>query len=278
MSLALRLQNCPLRLSQMGAQSISYRSSGAPGPEAIICLHGIGSSSATFIEQLDSSFRLPLLAWDAPGYGSSSPIRATDLELHSELVQAYAMRLLDWLDSLGIQRFVLVGHSLGAIVATRAANIAARRTIALLLLAPALGYGRATPQARAQKLADRLQLIRTSGPAEMAKQRAQAMVSKNASIELIDFVETVMAGLNLEGYSQAASLLIESDLRTDLEQLASDCKVRLASGSADTITPPAALQEISEFLKLLYIDLGVCGHACTLEASPQVNRLIANLC
>ena len=41
------------------------------GP-AVLCLHGIGSSSAAFRPQVDElAGELRLLAWDAPGYGKS---------------------------------------------------------------------------------------------------------------------------------------------------------------------------------------------------------------
>ncbi|RYP45888.1 hypothetical protein DL770_011387 [Monosporascus sp. CRB-9-2] len=56
-----------------------------------------------------------VLAWDAPGYGSSTPLadvapRAAD----------YAGRLQAWLAALDVTPDAIVGHSLGALMASAA--------------------------------------------------------------------------------------------------------------------------------------------------------------
>src|SRR3954463_14870862 len=77
---------------------------------AVVCLHGIGSGAASW---LDTALLLEpharLIAWDAPGYGESTPVEAL-----VPTAADYARRLHALLDALEIDSCVLVGHSLGA--------------------------------------------------------------------------------------------------------------------------------------------------------------------
>jgi pimeloyl-ACP methyl ester carboxylesterase len=78
--------------------------------------------------------RRPSVALDLPGFGASDlPVRPR--------ISAYAEDVLAVVDELGLERFVLVGHSLGGAVATAVAERVPTRTAALVLLAPA-GFGR----------------------------------------------------------------------------------------------------------------------------------------
>ena len=105
----------------------------------LVCLHGIGSGSASWLEAaLMLSRRTRVIAWDAPGYGESTP-----LPLDTPRGVDYAQRLHALLDAMGIQRCVLVGHSLGALMAAPAVRQGAERFAALALISPARGYGAA---------------------------------------------------------------------------------------------------------------------------------------
>jgi pimeloyl-ACP methyl ester carboxylesterase len=67
-----------------------------------------------------------VLAWDAPGYGNSAPLAPMAMPGAAD----YAERLWAWLDALGPQAaapLVLVGHSLGALMACAAPLRCSRR-------------------------------------------------------------------------------------------------------------------------------------------------------
>jgi len=64
------------RFAPRQSKGISYREAGA-GP-ALVLLHGIGSSSASWLFQLESLAGYRLIAWDAPGYGGSAFLSAAD--------------------------------------------------------------------------------------------------------------------------------------------------------------------------------------------------------
>ena len=97
-------------------------------PHELVLLHGQPGSPADW--QLVSG-RLPAplhaVAADRPGYGSS--------QLPAAGFAANARAVLDDLDSRGISRAVLVGHSYGGGVALSAASLAPGRVAAVVLLA-----------------------------------------------------------------------------------------------------------------------------------------------
>jgi len=98
------------------------------GPHELVLLHGQPGSPADW-EQVAA--RLPAglhaVAPDRPGYGSS--------QLPAGGFGANARAVLDDLDSRGIKRAVLVGHSYGGGVALSAASMAPSRVEAVILLA-----------------------------------------------------------------------------------------------------------------------------------------------
>jgi pimeloyl-ACP methyl ester carboxylesterase len=251
---------------------VQYRQAGntARTPTHVL-LHGIGSGSASWLHQLhtaSASAGHRVVAWDAPGYGTSSPLLQ-----ESPSTDDYATRLWQWLDTLGAtEAITLVGHSLGCLVAARAALLAPQRVAQLVLLAPAQGYARAGAAERQKKLQDRLDALANLGPAGLAQKRGSAMLSPRASAEQIGFVQSVMAQLNPAGYAQAARLLAHSDLLTDLAQLT--CPIQVASGSADSITPSTGCRVVAEAARAPYTDLGSVGHVCAFEAPDAVSQLL----
>src|SRR3954464_3574746 len=115
------------------SKGISYRDTGA-GP-ALVCLHGIGAASAGWILQLESLAGYRLIAWDAPGYGESDFLgpekpRAAD----------YAQALHEFIDRLLLKDIVLVGNSLGCLMAGAYAAAHGERVRSMILLGPAGGY------------------------------------------------------------------------------------------------------------------------------------------
>jgi pimeloyl-ACP methyl ester carboxylesterase len=253
-----------------GGARVSHREAGSARAVTHVLLHGIGSASSSWVLQLEAAQQRPLrvLAWDAPGYGGSDPV-SSDWPRAGD----YAERLWAWLDALEVKApITLVGHSLGAIMAARAAVQAPQRVQRLVLLAPASGYGNAEPAQREQKLRDRLTTLERLGPRGMAQARAAAMLSPGAPAELVDAVRDNMSQVNPSGYTQAARMLAHGTLSSDLAQL--NLPLVVASGHADSITIPASCQDVAQAGGVAWNDLGSVGHACPLEAPGAVNALL----
>ena len=253
---------------------VEFRCAGAQAITHVL-LHGIGSGSANWLRQLEAAGQtegLGLLAWEAPGYGKSEAIAANQPDAGD-----YAQRFWAWLDALKVNKpITLVGHSLGALMATRAAIQRPQQVARLVLLSPAQGYARASIEERQKKLDERLNNLQTLGVRGMAQKRGAAMLSPSAAPDLVQYVQMVMAQLNPAGYTQAVHLLMGGDLLTDVTQVVAQgaCPIAVASGDLDTITPPAACQNVATTAGVPWVSLGTAGHACALDAAENVNALL----
>jgi pimeloyl-ACP methyl ester carboxylesterase len=113
-------------------------SAGSPGNPAIVFVHGIGGSSASW-QAVIGSFAAThhVVAIDLPGHGQSDvpdPARA------DYSVASLARAVADALARLGLEHVTLVGHSLGGAVAAGVALAAADR-VARLVLVDSTGLG-----------------------------------------------------------------------------------------------------------------------------------------
>jgi len=252
----------PVRHETVGGRRVAYREAGSGPP--LLLLHGVGSGAGSWLAQLTSlANELRVIAWDAPGYGESDALpdpvpRAAD----------YAASALGLADALGLERFVLLGHSLGAIMAAALCAHHPERVLRLVLSAPAAGYGKAPADERAQRIGPRLSEMALLGPVGLAEKRARNLLAPNASAQAIAHVRAVMGQLRPDGYAQACQLLGHADIFEDLRAIAVPTLVMC--GNADAITPEDGCRRIAAAIPgAQYETLQGVGHASYIENPPQ---------
>ncbi|VWX54556.1 alpha/beta fold hydrolase [Novosphingobium sp. 9U] len=266
MKLAARLETlAPL---QHGA-GFDWREAGGSRAVPLVLLHGIGSNSASWVGQFESfAAERRVVAWNAPGYGTSRPLPAA-----APAAQDYGAALLDLLDHLSIGCCVLVGQSLGAIMATAAARIDPARVAALVLASPATGYGVPRDGALPETITRRIADIRDLGPERMADLRAKRLVTERASPKVRALVHGAMAAVNPHGYEQAVRLLAASNLPALLDGVAVHGLV--IWGGEDMVTPPEGCRRIAAaFRGAQASELPGLGHAFATEGPQQFNAAI----
>lgn len=240
-----------------GGRAITYREAGA-GP-ALVLLHGVGSGAASWAAQLESfapAWRV--VAWDAPGYGGSDPLGSA-----TPSAADYAEALAAFLDAIGVEAAVVVGHSLGALIAAAFARHHPARVRALVLGDPASGYGRLEPVARAAKTRERLDLLDAFGPAGLAERRAAGLLSPGASTAAIAKVRAVMAAIRADGYAQAVRMLGAADIFADLPPAQPTLVIW---GGADRVTTPESCRTVADAIPgAARTELPGLGHACYVE-------------
>ncbi|UVJ43984.1 alpha/beta hydrolase [Pseudomonas sp. LS1212] len=239
------------------------------GP-AIVLLHGIGSGAASWLQvALALSQDARVIAWDAPGYGDSTPLAHP-----APSAMDYAGRLLHMLDALGIETCVLVGHSLGALTATALASSQPHRVSRLVLISPARGYGDPARETQRQQVrAKRLQTLECLGIAQMAHERCAHMLSSRASSSALAWVQWNMSRLNPAGYRQAIELLCGDDLLRHAP-LSVPCEVHC--GEADAITAPEACHGLAKSLAASFSLIPDAGHASPIEQPIVVAGRLAH--
>jgi pimeloyl-ACP methyl ester carboxylesterase len=109
----------PVNLFKQGTVNLAYRQSGNPARPAVLLLHGLAENAAFFwrplIEALHNDFRF--IAVDLPGHGhSDNPL--SPLKYRSSY---QAQLLVSLIDHLQLKQAMVLGHSLGGILAAHLA-------------------------------------------------------------------------------------------------------------------------------------------------------------
>lgn len=257
-----------LRSLQLGHGRVAWREAGQGTP--LVLLHGIGSGSGSWAGQLAAlSVRHRVIAWDAPGYGESDPLPES-----RPLGDDYATVLADWLGRIDAAAPIVVGHSLGAIVAATWASRAGVAPRALLLASPARGYGGSPADQREAKFRERVELVERLGVAGLAASRAAGLCAPGAADAVVEAVRRNMARTTPGGYAQAAWMLANDDLRERLRSAPRPLAV--LCGELDRITPPQACAALAEEVGAPFVPLRGVAHACYVEDPSQFNAALAS--
>ena len=131
-TLEARYLESPADLRSVGPWQLHVRQSGPPDAPAVVLLHGFGSSLHTWdawAKGLSTTHRVVRI--DLPGSGLSPPDPAHDYRDERSLDMLIAL-----MDSLGLKRTSLVGHSMGGRIAWTLAAKFPERVDKLVLVAP----------------------------------------------------------------------------------------------------------------------------------------------
>ena len=118
------------RSANVGALNLSYQEWGNAGAQPIIMLHGFGVSGHMFDEfadRMQENYRL--IALDQRGHGDSDWSEDGDYSR-----TAFVSDLEGFRQALGIERFILVGHSMGGLNAVAYTNQYPQHVRALVLV------------------------------------------------------------------------------------------------------------------------------------------------
>jgi len=257
MDLDQRIARFPPRASK----GVSYREAGTG--QALLLMHGIGSSSASWLFQLEALKGYRMIAWDAPGYGESD-----FLAPESPRAADYAQALHGLLERLLLKDVVLVGNSLGCLMAGAYAASHPERVRSMILLGPAGGHA-----GDEKKLAERLRQLEELGPEGLAEKRSPTLVATGSPPIALELVQWSQRRIQPRGYRQAVHCLAYGRLAEDARRFPK--KVLVACGTEDVITPEAGCKAIAAaFPKGEYRPLPGIGHAPHVEAPETIGELI----
>lgn len=242
--------------------------------EPVIFLHGIGGGAKTFQRQVEGlSDQFDCIAWDAPGYGRSTPLPSVTFETLSAA-------LAQLLDHLGLQSAHLVGHSLGGmIVQDFVARYPARvRSLVLSCTSPA--FGRPDGDWQKQFIAARLDPIERGMTMEETARAHIPSLMAGARPEDIALAIACMADVPVPTYKAIVHCLVTFDGRATL----ADIRVpTLALATENDRAAPASVLEkmAGKIPGARYVCLPRIGHLANLEDpqsyNAEIRRFIAGL-
>jgi pimeloyl-ACP methyl ester carboxylesterase len=237
------------------------------GP-TVLCLHGIGSSSAAFAPQIDElAGELRFLAWDAPGYAASDdPAVALDLDGYADAAAAVIREQADG-------PVHVLGVSWGGVIAIRLALRHPDLVRSLIVADSSRGSGQSPEQAAAMR--DRATELERVGAAEFAAARGPRLVTPEAPRELVDtVVATMRDGIRLPGYAHAAASMAATDLTAELAGVRTPTLV--LCGDGDTVTGFPESQALAGGIPdAVFVTVHGAGHLANQEAPEAFNAWLS---
>jgi 3-oxoadipate enol-lactonase len=231
--------------------------------QAVLFIHGIGGAGRAWTRQVASLAAAGFApqAPDLPGYGGRPPVPAMHFESLAEDVEAFVARH-------HMRRPVLVGHSMGGMVAQTMLRRRPNGYAAAVLAATSPAFGNTEGDFQRKFLADRL------GPLDAGKtmtELAIAMVDRllgplpDAAARALAI--EVMGNVPPQTYRAAVRSLIAFDERANLARI--PIPVLCIAGEVDPNAPPSVVQRMARKIPgARYVCLPGVGHLANLEA-PQ---------
>lgn len=244
-----------LRSGTMDA-GVAYLRAGRGSP--VVLIHGVGMNADVWAPQMDALSRHhDVIAMDMPGHGAS------DLPPEDAVLGDYYDAVIGLMDALALRQAALVGHSMGALVATGVALAHPERVSRLVAMNAVF---RRPPELKQAVAARAAELDANGITASVAPTLARWFgdPAPDHLAAMRDIARAALEGVNAEGYRRTYRLFAASDEAhaDDLPGLA--VPALFLTGEHDANSSPAMSREMA--------DLAPRGVA---EVLPGVRHMMA---
>ena len=261
-----------LAFAEIAGHSVAYRCIGE-GPPALVLLHGFLCDSRVWRHQLlELSDRFTVVAWDAPGAGSSSdpadPFRLPD----------WGHCLAEFLSVVGIARAQFLGLSWGGVLAQEFYRLYPTRVTGLVLADTYAGWKGSFPESVCEQRLARC-LLEASLPAEefVARWVPQDFFTEAASLDLQAEMSAVVSGFHPLGFRLMAKSLAETDTTNLLPTI--EVPTLLLWGADDRRSPLSVAAQLCDAIPNSELAvIADAGHVSNMEQPKEFNVHVRRFC
>jgi pimeloyl-ACP methyl ester carboxylesterase len=248
--------------------------------DPLVFIHGLSGAWVNWLENIPHFARdHRVIAMDLPGFGHS-PMPADKIS-----ISGYGRIVDELLDSLGIDRAVIVGNSMGGFIGAEIAISFSTRVEKLVLVSAAgltIEHQRNEPVLRVLERLDNF-LIFTGGWAATRSQQLScrprmrrqimSLVAHHADRLPAPLIAEQIAGSGKPGFVPALDALTDYPIRERLGDV--DCPVLVVWGEEDRLVP---VRDAHEFGRLIpnarVVVWPETGHVAMLERPAAFNALV----
>jgi 3-oxoadipate enol-lactonase len=241
------------------------------GGPTVLMLHGIGGGHLAFAPQVETlaSSGYRAVAWDMPGYGHSAPIEPYTFK-------GLAQSCIALIETLNCSDVVLLGHSMGGMVAQ---EVMARRpelVSKLILCGTSPSFGKADGDWQREFIAQRTApLDAGKSMAELAETLVPQMVGPGSLPEGVRLATHCMSQVLPSTYRRALEALVTFDRRANLPLIRVPTLV--VAGEHDRNAPPGMVKKMADAIAgSTYIEMRGIGHLQNLEAPDEFDSMVLN--
>jgi 3-oxoadipate enol-lactonase len=236
---------------------------------AVVFIHGIGGSARVWTAQRASfaAAGLHAIAVDLPGYGTRAPVAETSFEGMAADLEAQVA-------ALGLDRPVLVGHSMGGMVAQTALRRRPDGYRAAVLCCTSPAFGDSGGDFQRKFVTARLGPLDAGATmAELAGPLVDAMMGPSPHPGARPHAVDVMASVPPATYRAAVRCLVTFDERAALPQIR--VPVLCLAGANDRTAPAAVMERMAGKIPgARYACLEGAGHLANLEVPDAFDQAV----
>jgi 3-oxoadipate enol-lactonase len=232
------------------------------GDVTIVMLHGAYGDGRYFANTRDvlvaEGYRV--VVWDCPGYAGTPLPEDSSIESHARAAA----------DLIA----VVLGHSMGGLIAPLATLLAGDRVEALVLSASSAGFATKTPEEQKQFLAERVDPIEDGlSVAEYAPGLLSTMMGPGASGPLVDTVVQVVCEMRTETFKASMAAISAYDGTDALRR--QTVPTLLIAGQYDTACPPDGMKLMADLVPdSEYHEIEGVGHYAFAERPEVYHRIL----
>ncbi|MDR7084131.1 pimeloyl-ACP methyl ester carboxylesterase [Arthrobacter ginsengisoli] len=219
-----------------------YRVSGA-GDTTIFMLHGAYGDGRYFANTAaylaEAGYRV--VVWNCPGYGQDETPADFSIDYAGNAARAL-------IEAEGTGTNILLGHSMGALIAPNAAMKSNGRVHGIILSGASIGFQNRTPQDQARFLKERIAPITEQGMTvqEYAPSLLKTMMAPDAKGHLVDLVYKVISEMKTDAFMASMKALTEYNNTPATKAI--NVPTLLLSGEFDTACPPAGMEKLAAII------------------------------
>jgi 3-oxoadipate enol-lactonase len=264
-----RIDAAPRRVTQA---PLAHQRWGS-GDTAVLLLHGIGGSSDAWGDALAgtgsalAAAGYAALAVDFPGYGETPLVEPYTLA-------ALARAVAELRAAVGARRSVLVGHSMGGMVAQELVALSPLGVDALVLCNTSPAFGRPGGDWQREFLRERFApLDAGAGMAALAASLVPTLLAPGARHAALAGAQALLAAVPEATYRRALAALVAFDRRDALGRIGVPTLV--LTGEHDGVAPPGIAQRMAARIAgAECVVLPGAGHLANLETPDEFNRTL----
>jgi 3-oxoadipate enol-lactonase len=235
---------------------------------AVVFIHGIGGGARLWALQI-TSFSVAgyhPVALDLPGYGERPGVDHLDFEGLAADVEATVARL-------GLARPVLVGHSMGGMVAQTALRRRPNGYQAAVLACTSPAFGNGTGDFQKKFIADRLAPLEAGKTMAHIAQTVVGAMGPNPDAHGRALAVAAIAATAERTYRAAVHCLVGFDERANLAAIR--IPVLCLAGEHDPLAPPSGIERMAGRIPhACYVCLSGVGHFANLEAPAAFDAVL----
>jgi len=246
---------------------VSYREAGSGTP--VVILHGLGGRSDSWAPQYEAlSDRYRVIDWDAPGYNGSS-----EMPEDEPSIRDYTMVAKRFVDAMGLDKFHLVGHSVGTCLSALFHKAHPEQLISLTLAEAVIGNGPDSNEKQDAAFAALAKDFAEFGPEELAKKKTPNSMSPSADPTAIQAAVEFAGKVKVPGNLKLAAALVRCNIFDFVTPLA--CPGMIIAGSDDRSAPPEFVKQIADAYPGIHHQIidGI-GHQIAFEKPEKFVNLL----